>query len=473
MELADRTRLAAVASSGLLSDERQVLLDHLAEMVQLAMDVPVALVSVVTDETQVVAGQAGLPGQWREERTIPLSHSVCKYVVTDEEPLTISDAQRDERVRGNAVIEGLGAGAYCGVPITDDEGNVLGSLCAIDGDAREWSDADVDRLQRMVPILRDQITSFRRRSDQRSVTRTAAGEAERVGGLLAESNRNLEAARGIVDEFLAVAAHDLRSPMATAMSIVDTLQQGDERIPVEPLLDALQRSISRSLRLLDRLHDHARAGTTNLEPRPVDLNVVVRDVLDDVSAAITARRTTIHQQSFLPMVQGDDILLGQLLANILGNALRYGADGERDANVWIDALETDDGVHLTISDDGPGVADDVAPNVFTAGVRGARGTAGIGLGLATARTIVERHGGRIWIDRAEEGGARVNVLLPGVRRTTRQVLIVEDDVGSRCEAYCDRRGQSDIRSESHGCQDRQRYRCISSRDRRRRGHRYD
>ena len=348
MELTDRRRMAAVSSSGLLSNERQVLLDHLAEMVQLAMDTPVALVSIVTDDEQVFAGAAGLAAPWNEERRTPLSHSFCQYVVTDEEPLVVPDARSDPRLHDNLAIEDLSVTAYCGVPITDEDGQILGSLCAIDSETRDWSPNDVAKLQSMVPILRDQITSFRRRADQRSVTRSTASEAERVGGLLRTTNRDLEAARAIVDEFLAVAAHDLRSPMATALTVVDTLQQGDERIPTEPLLEALQRSITRSLRLLDRLHDHARAGTANLETGPVDLNVVVRGVLDDVSAAITSRRATVHQQSFLPMVEGDDVLLGQLVANIIGNALRYGADGERRANIWIAAVETDDGRNIEV-----------------------------------------------------------------------------------------------------------------------------
>lgn len=427
MELSDPGRLAAVASSGLLDPERQMLLDHLAEMVQLALEVPVALVSIVGDDEQVFAGAAGLPEPFDETRRTPLTHSFCQHVVTDEAPFVVGDAREHDRVRDNLAIDALGVTSYCGVPISDDDGNVLGSLCAIDSETRDWTDTDIDRLERMVPILRDQIQAFRRRTTQRIATRTVSGEAQRVGGLLAESNRNLEAARAVVDEFLGVAAHDLRSPMATALTVVETLREGGDRIPREPLLDALQRSITRSLRLLDRLHDHARAGTIELETGPVDLNVVIRGVLDDVSAAIASRKANIHQQSFLPMVEGDDVLLGQLVGNLLGNALRYAADGERDANIWIDATESDDGVHLTVRDDGPGIPDDVAPDVFTAGVRGARGSNGIGLGLATCRTIVERHDGRIWIDRATEGGARVNVLLPSVSTGRRQVLVVEDD----------------------------------------------
>lgn len=427
MDLADQRRLAAVESSGLLSPERQALLDHLAELVQLTMDVPVALVSTVLDDEQVFSGAAGLDEPWASTRRTPLSHSFCQHVVTDESPLVVSDAREHALLHDNEAIEDLGVTAYCGVPIIDEDGQVLGSLCAIDDQARDWSEADVTRLQHLVPILRDQITSFRRRSTHRTITQHAAGEAQRVVTMLERSNRNLDAARATVDEFLALAAHDLRSPMATALTVVDTLQQGDERIPSGPLLDALHRSISRSLRLLDRLHDHARAGTVELDPAPVDLNVVVRGVLDDASAAITARNLTVQQEALLPMVHGDDVLLGQLLSNVLGNALRYAADGEREATVWITGSETDDGVHVTVSDDGPGIPADVAPNVFNAGVRGARGSAGIGMGLATCRTITERHGGRIWVDRAEQGGARVNIVLPGVPRERRQVLIVEGD----------------------------------------------
>ena len=160
---------------------------------------------------------------------------------------------------------------------------------------------------------------------------------------------------------------------------------------------------------------------------PVDLNVVVRGALDDLSAGISARDVRVHQGSFLPMVRGDVDLLGQLVRNVVGNAVRYASDGVSGAEVWIDGARTDDGVHLTITDDGPGLPPETAHDVFSPGVRGARGGDGIGIGLATCRTIVERHGGRIWIDSAPGAGARVNVVLPAVDRPRRRVLIVEDD----------------------------------------------
>lgn len=428
MELNDPARLDAVAASGLLDRDHTEALDNLAEMARFALSVPTALVSAVLDDRQVLAGVAGaVPDEVRATRTIPLDLSYCRFVVEDEQPAVVADFVEDGRAPHLAE---LGASAYCGVPILDDDGAVLGSVCAIDTDRRDWTDGEVRRLEQMVPILRDQIRFFRRQQAERRTLDEAQGERARMGNLLAQSSRELDAARATVDEFLAVAAHDLRSPMATAAMVVETMRRTDREIPVESLLDTLDRTVSRAIRLLDRLHEHARAGVVAFSPRPVDLNVIVRDVLDDLSAALSSRDVRVHHEALMPMAMGDDVLLRQLVANLLGNAVRYAAD-EDGAEIWIEATVTDDGVLLTIADDGPGIDPEIAADIFRAGVQSARGAEGIGLGLATCRTIVDRHGGRIWIDRAEQGGAQVNVVLEALPQRDRRVLVLDDDPDMR------------------------------------------
>lgn len=120
--------------------------DRYARMVRRALDVPVALVSLVEADRQVFPGAVGLPEPYQASRETPLSHSFCQYVVLDAAPLVVEDARLDARLLDNPAIPDLGVVAYAGWPLTDHDGTVIGSLCAIDGEPRCWTDAELEGL---------------------------------------------------------------------------------------------------------------------------------------------------------------------------------------------------------------------------------------------------------------------------------------------------------------------------------------
>ncbi|QTE30762.1 GAF domain-containing SpoIIE family protein phosphatase [Pengzhenrongella sicca] len=113
--------------------------DRFAAMVRRLLDVPLALVTLVDQGRQVFPGASGLDEPLSSERCTPLSHSFCQHVVTSGRPLVVVDARVDERVRGNLAIADLGVIAYAGMPLMDADGRVVGSLCAIDHEPREFT----------------------------------------------------------------------------------------------------------------------------------------------------------------------------------------------------------------------------------------------------------------------------------------------------------------------------------------------
>ncbi|MEV4478886.1 SpoIIE family protein phosphatase [Micromonospora coxensis] len=136
--LHDPGRLRSLAETGLdaVPDEA---FERFARLVSDLLDVPVALVSLVTGTRQFFPGAVGLPEPWAERRETPLSHSFCQHVVDIEIPMVLPDARLYPRVRHNLAIAELGVVAYAGIPLTDLEGRVLGSLCAIDSKPRAWT----------------------------------------------------------------------------------------------------------------------------------------------------------------------------------------------------------------------------------------------------------------------------------------------------------------------------------------------
>jgi serine phosphatase RsbU (regulator of sigma subunit) len=156
--LGDAKRLAALERSGLLGLELEHTLAALTRLATEVIGVPVALVSLVTDDRQVFVGAHGLPEPWASRRQTGLSHSFCRLVIEDNAPLVIDDARRNPRTAENLAIDDIGVIAYAGTPLHDPEGQVLGSVCAIDDQPHRWSDRELDLLEQFNAVVAALIT---------------------------------------------------------------------------------------------------------------------------------------------------------------------------------------------------------------------------------------------------------------------------------------------------------------------------
>lgn len=120
--------------------------DHFSRIVRRVLKVPVSVVSVVEPRRQVFLGASGLSEPYATTRETPLSHSFCKHVVWDNQPLVVTDARTDDRVIDNPAITELDVVSYAGWPIASGSGRAIGSLCAIDSRPRSWSEEDLGVL---------------------------------------------------------------------------------------------------------------------------------------------------------------------------------------------------------------------------------------------------------------------------------------------------------------------------------------
>ncbi len=143
--LSSPARLEALRKAG-LSAETDEGMERFARLVAGRLRVPVALVSLVEADRQVFPGMVGLAEPWATRRQTPLSHSLCQHVVATGRPLVLADARSDDRTCTSLAIGDLEVVAYAGMPLTDSDGHVLGSLCAIDTEPREWSDQELAEL---------------------------------------------------------------------------------------------------------------------------------------------------------------------------------------------------------------------------------------------------------------------------------------------------------------------------------------
>ena len=155
-ELTDPLRLRSVRRivGGPLPD---AAFDRVAMLVRKLVDAPMAVVCLVDAERQILAGQAGVPDPLASAREMPLTHSFSRHVVAAGAMQIVSDVRRDPRMRDNPAIHEIGAIAYAGAPITDPDGLVVGTLCAIDQEPRVWTPSEISLLSELAEVCSSEV----------------------------------------------------------------------------------------------------------------------------------------------------------------------------------------------------------------------------------------------------------------------------------------------------------------------------
>jgi hypothetical protein len=158
--LAHPERLEAVAATGLLEAGEDAVLSRLARLAARTLGAPVAILSLVLEDSQFFAASHGLPEPWASERGTGLLHSFCQHVVVSNQPLLVSDARRHPLVQGNLAIEDLDVIAYMGAPLMDSGDNVIGSFCVIEHEPRKWRSEEVEILHDFSAAVMDRVATL-------------------------------------------------------------------------------------------------------------------------------------------------------------------------------------------------------------------------------------------------------------------------------------------------------------------------
>lgn len=142
----EKARLQAIADLELNAPEVDEVLQELTRQASRALDLPIALVSVVLDGAQYFAASQGLEGWIKEAGGTPVEWSFCQHAVRSKEPLVIEDAGADERVQESPLVTQDGIGCYCGVPLITSTGHAVGTLCVIGPQQRAFTEEERARV---------------------------------------------------------------------------------------------------------------------------------------------------------------------------------------------------------------------------------------------------------------------------------------------------------------------------------------
>lgn len=240
---------------------------------------------------------------------------------------------------------------------------------------------------------------------------------------LQEADRRQRELEQLRRDLVAWAGHDLRTPLASTRVMIDALADGlvEDQETAQRYLQTSQRDMKTLSLLIDDLFNLAQmdAGGLKLEREPTAISDLISDTLESFTVLAAQREILLSGKvdAGVDPVNGDGQHIARVLSNLVSNALRHTPAG---GEVQVSAVRSGQWVTVQVADSGEGIAAADLPHVFDRFYRGeksrSRATGGSGLGLAIAHSIVEAHGGRIWVESKRGHGARFFFTLPACPR---------------------------------------------------------
>ncbi len=245
--------------------------------------------------------------------------------------------------------------------------------------------------------------------------RTREGKATRMAGSISDittrkeaeaqlraRTADLERSNRDLEQFAYIASHDLKEPLRMVTSYVQLLEHRYKDQLGEDALDFIGFAVDgakRMKRLIDGLLEFSRVGTRGQDPSPVSAEEVLDESLANLEVLIKETGASVTRDP-LPVVLADRVQLGQLLQNLVGNSLKFCTETPR-IHVSASPEEGEEGQwRFTVKDNGIGISPEHSEKVFQIYQRlnSRVDYDGTGIGLAVCRKIVERHGGKIWVE---------------------------------------------------------------------------
>ena len=373
-------RIKLLESYSILDTLPEIDYDNLTAIAAEICGTPISLISFVDKERQWFKSHHGL-----NVSETPRDYSFCAYAINDPDNVfIIDDSRKDVRFYDNPIVSGdPNVIFYAGVPLINENGLPLGTLCVID-----------HKPKTLTP---NQIRSLKALSDQTMKLldlRLKSMELEKTMVKLEKKNQELEI-------FANIAAHDLKSPLANISGLADFFIENYGPTINEEGHEIIQLIISSSDKLremIDGLLEFSKTDKIVTENKTeVNLQILKNEISN---LFVFKNNCSITFKSNTDSVKTNKTAIEQILINLVANAIKY--NDKEHAAIEIEVLEEDDFYKISVDDNGPGILKDNHEIIFqifeVVSNQDRFGKKGNGIGLATVKKIVEDLGGTIRVE---------------------------------------------------------------------------
>ena len=376
----EEDRLKALQSYNILDSLPQKDYDDITRLASEICNTPISLISFIDSERQWFKSSYGL-----NVASTPKEQAFCAHaILKPDEVMMVEDATIDERFKDNPLTKGDPQVIfYTGVPLVNEDGHALGTLCVIDNKPKVLTERQITALKSLANQVMAQLELRRKVKELDALTLE-----------LQKSNEYLE-------RFALMASHDIKSPLTSMMLTAQLLKARyhshlDEK--GNQMLDIINSSASSLLKFLNQMLEYSKSY--NILTQKKDefcVNELIQEVLKLVSVPESFR---VETPEGLMYIRTSAIALEQILINLLNNAVRY---NDKDAGfIRLTFEEKDDCYQFRVSDNGVGIEQKNYGKIFepmvTLNSRDRYNKKGSGIGLSTVKNLVDSLGGQICVE---------------------------------------------------------------------------
>ena len=386
----EQARIKALLQYEVLDTDAEAEYDGFVKLASYICQTPIALISLVDPTRQWFKAKVGCSAP-ETSRDI----AFCAHAILQSDVFVVPDTLTDQRFVDNPLVTGEPyIRFYAGAPLITPEGLAIGTLCAIDRVPRD--------------LTGEQLTALRFLAWQVVTQLELRRQTKELQQILESKNKLFH-----------IVSHDLRSPFNGILAFSQTLAEEAETLSREEIQDFSQTvltSAEQFIHLIDNLLQSTRfeLGTLDYQPTNIALDTVVMNVLTLLKGNAAQKNIdVVYQSNPSAEVLADSTMLHSIVQNLVGNALKF---TPLEGRVTIQAEEQDSMIQVSVIDTGVGVTPEKLAGLFeVTAARSTDGTAGekgTGLGLPLCKDLVEKHGGRVWVDSVVGQGTSFHFTLP-------------------------------------------------------------